>query len=152
MKLEKIIQDVRQLSHDLAPPLAHVSGLLPLIEKLIADVRQSTSIDIKMQVHDYVEKLDPQQIQQVYRIVQEALSNIATHSTASQAHVQIFGHEHEFHLSIEDNGKGFVPKEVNGLGLNTMRIRTESLGGRIEINSHVGKGTDILVQIPYKKE
>ena len=150
-QLEKIIQDVRQLSHDLAPPLAHVSGLVPLIEKLIADVRETTHIDVKMQVHDYIEKLAPQQIQQVYRIVQEALNNIAAHSGASQAHVQIFGHDDEFHISIEDNGKGFDPSLASGLGLNTMRIRTESLGGRIEINSHVGRGTDILIQIPYSR-
>lgn len=148
-QLEQLIQDVRQLSHDLAPPLAHVSGLVPLIEKLISETRLATGLEIKFQQHNYKEVLVNNQIQQVYRIIQEALNNIVKHAQASRVDVQVFGHAHEVSIAIEDNGKGFNPSGVSdGLGLNQMKIRTESLGGRIEINSHSGKGTLILITIP----
>lgn len=148
-QLEQLIKDVRQLSHDLAPPFAHVSGLIPLIEKLITEMRLATGLEIKFQQHNYQEVLVNNQIQQVYRIIQEALNNIVKHAQATRVDVQVFGHEGEVNISIEDNGKGFNPSEIpDGLGLNQMKIRTESLGGRIEINSHPGKGTLLLISVP----
>lgn len=151
-QLDLLIRDVRQLSHDLAPPLAHVSGLIPLLEKLIADYRQTSKVDIKLQVFNYSEVLTGEQIQQAYRIVQEALNNIVHHAEATKVEIQIFGHPHEIDVMIEDNGKGFTIGKNEGLGLTQMRIRTESLGGRIEINSHSGGGTSILVQVPVAKK
>lgn len=147
-QLDQLISDVRTLSHDLAPPLAHVSGLIPLLEKLITSQRQSTGLDIKLQVHNYTEQLTSQQIQQVYRIVQEAINNVIKHATASRVDIQVFGHPTEINLTIEDNGKGFNANENSGIGLNQMRIRAESLGGQIEINSRLNQGTQILIQIP----
>ena len=151
-QVEQLIKDVRQLSHDLSPPLALVTGLEPLLEKLIADTRRASGLDIKFQVYNLKEGLTPAQIQQAYRIVQEALNNIIKHAEATRVDVQLFEHPTEIDIIIEDNGKGFdVTNTKDRFGLDQMRIRTESLGGRIEINSHPGKGTHILVQIPVKK-
>ncbi len=150
-QLEELIKDVRQLSHDLAPPMAHLSGLIPLIEKLITETRLATGLDIKFQQHNYQEVLTSNQIQQVYRILQEALNNIVKYAEATRVDVQLFGHEDEINLTIEDNGKGFDPSDMRyGLGLTQMKIRTESLGGRIEINSHPGNGTMVLVSVAVK--
>ena len=150
-QVEQLIKDVRQLSHDLSPPLAYVAGLQPLLENLIADTRHSSGLDIKFQVHDFKEGLSPAQIQQLYRIVQEALNNCVKHAEASRIDIQLFGHPTELDIIIEDNGKGFDLKNTTqGFGLNQMRIRTESLGGRIEINSHPGGGCHLLIQVPYK--
>ncbi len=150
-QVEALIKDVRQLSHDLAPPMAHLSGLVPIIEKLITETRLSTGLDIKFQQHNYNEMLTGNQIQQLYRVLQEALNNIVKHAGATRVDVQLFGYKEEINLTIEDNGKGFNPSEkIDGLGLNQMKIRTESLGGRIEINSHPGKGTLILFNIPIQ--
>lgn len=148
-QLNVLIHDIRKLSHDLAPPIAHVSGLAPLLEKLVSDQRKTSGIDIKLQIHHFTDKLSPFHIQQLYRIVQEALSNIINHSKAQQAYIQLFGHEKKLDLVIEDNGKGFEPSTQAGFGLSQMRIRTDSLSGRIEINSHPGKGTTILVEVPF---
>ncbi|MBY0435952.1 MAG: hypothetical protein K2U26_17815 [Cyclobacteriaceae bacterium] len=85
----------------------------------------------------------------MYRILQEALHNIVKHAEATQVDIQSFGHENEINITVEDNGKGFDPeKQIRGLGLNQMKIRAESLGGRIEINSHPHRGTLILLQVP----
>lgn len=147
--MDEIIHEVRNISHDLAPTIANVSGLLPLIERLISDTRKETSINITLQVFDFKELLKPAQIIQLYRILQEALHNIVKHSQATEVDIQLFGHDNEINITIEDNGKGFdSEKQTDGLGLNQMKIRAESLGGRVEINSHLGEGTLILLQVP----
>ncbi len=151
-QVDQLIKDVRQLSHDLSPPLALVTGLEPLLENLIADTRHASGLNIKFQVYNLKNGLTPSQIQQAYRIVQEALNNIIKHAEATRVDIQLFEHPTEIDIIIEDNGKGFdVTNTKDRFGLDQMRIRTESLGGRIEINSHPGKGTHILVQIPVKK-
>jgi len=150
--MDEIIDDIRNISHDLAPTVAHLSGLLPLVEKLILKTRSESKIDVKLQTHDFKEVLSANQIIQVYRCLQEALNNIVKHSQATRVDLQLFGHENEVHVTVEDNGKGFDKSETTeGFGLSQMKIRAESLGGRIEINSHSGTGTLILLQIPTPK-
>ena len=148
-QIDRLIVNVRQISHDLAPPLAHLAGVETLLENLIADTRRSTGIDIKFQAYDHSDRLTPPQIQQVYRIVQEALNNVAKHAEATRVDVQLFEQPGELNIIIEDNGKGFdVTAQEKGFGLNQMKIRTESLGGHIEINSKPGNGSFILIKIP----
>ena len=149
-QLDEIIQDIRHLSHDLAPPVAHLSGLMPLVEKMIMDARNSSRIDIKLQRFDYQECFTPDEVQQIYRILQESIHNITEHAEASHADIQFFGYENELIITIEDDGKGFDPKLVHGFGLNQITVRTESLGGKIEINSRPGKGTILVIEIPVK--
>ncbi len=148
-QLDGIINDIRMLSHDLAPPAAHVSGLMPLVEKLIVVARKNSSVDIKLQQFDYQERLQPNQIQQVYRILQELLHNITAHSKAGRADIQLFGYDDHLNITVEDDGIGFNIDQHRGFGINQVTVRTESLGGRIEINSRPGKGTQVLIEIPY---
>lgn len=150
-QLDEIIQDIRQLSHDLAPPSAHISGMMPLIEKLIVEARKTASVDIKLQRFDYQERLQPNQIQQVYRILQELIHNITNHSKAGRADIQLFGYEDHLNITVEDDGVGFDIDQHQGFGINQIKVRTESLGGSIEINSRPGKGTQVLIEIPYTK-
>ncbi len=150
--IDRLIDDVRQLSHDLAPPLAHVAGIKPLLENLIADTRRSTGINIKFQAYTISDRLTPSQIQQVYRIVQEALNNVIKHAEATRVDVQLFEKDNELDIIIEDNGKGFdVTAKEKGFGINQMKIRTESLGGQIEVNSKPGSGSFILIKVPLAR-
>ena len=117
-QVDLLIRDVRQLSHDLSPPMAHVSGLVPLIEKLITNTRLATGLDIKFQQHNYKEILNGNQVYQLYRILQESLNNVIKHAKATRVDVQLFGHEKEVSLTIEDNGNGFSSSEMqDGIGL-----------------------------------
>ena len=151
-KIDNLIDDIRRLSHDLALPVAHVSGLRPLVEQLIGDVRKNSTIDFRLNCYDFVERFSATEIQQLYRILQEAIHNIVSHAQATMADIQLFGYENEIVIVIEDDGKGFeIAEKINGIGLNQMRIRTESLGGRIEINSKPGMGTHILIEMPFKR-
>ena len=150
MKLDAIIADIRHISHDLAPPSSAIAGLAPIVEQFIAEVQTVIPFDLSLRFFDYEEKFNPAQILQVYRIVQEAVHNIVNHAQASRADIQFFGYEKELVLVIEDDGIGFeVEQKINGIGISQIKIRTQNLGGRIEINSTPGKGTHLLIEIPY---
>lgn len=150
-QVEELIKDVRELSHSLAPPLGDVGLFQPLLEKLILDTRKSTGLNVKLQVHNYREILTPDQIQQLYRIVQEALNNIIKHAEATRVDIQLFGHEKEVNLSIEDDGKGFDAAAIHtGFGLNQLKIRVQSINGKIEINSQPGRGTLVFINVPIQ--
>lgn len=149
--LDEVIQDLRNISHDLAPTIAQVSGLIPLLEKLISQHQKETNMKINLRVFDFRECLSPDQIIQLYRILQEAVNNVIKHSEATKIDIQVFGYKKEMSVSIEDNGKGFdIAKPSSGLGLNQLKIRAEILKGKIEINSHPDKGSLILVQVPLE--
>lgn len=95
----------------------------------------------------------------VYRITQEALNNAIKHACAHQVIIHLDGSKlNKLYFSIKDDGIGFVPgtdrlrgkSEDGGFGMNTMRERTEELGGQIQIISAPGKGTTVEVTIPFK--
>lgn len=148
-QLDQIIEDVRKLAHDLAPPMAHVTGLLPLIEKLVAEIRALTKLDIKLQAHNFTCQLKPEAIQQVYRMIQESLNNIVKHSQATRADIQFFNYETEIVITIDDNGVGFELVQ-EGLGLNQLKVRSASLGGYVDIQSRTGAGCHIMITIPIE--
>jgi signal transduction histidine kinase len=85
----------------------------------------------------------------LFRIAQEALANVARHSSASQAELSIDYEKDSVTLVIKDNGRGFdmsVPH--SGLGLHSMQERAESLGGSFSVASEPGQGTRIVVALP----
>jgi signal transduction histidine kinase len=88
----------------------------------------------------------------LYRIVQEALTNVARHAQATQADVILERRGDRLILIIEDNGVGFDPDVAvpgDRLGMVGMKERAEMLGGDLEVESEIGKGTTILVEVPY---
>ena len=147
-RMASLIEDVRNLSHDLAPTIAKVSGLMPLVEKLIVEARSSSGIDIKLQTFGFREVLTMESVVQVYRIIQGSINNITIHSKATHADIQFFGYDKELIVTIEDDGVGFSPTTQSGFGINSLRTRVAMLKGKIEINSTPGKGCMIVVQVP----
>jgi len=87
----------------------------------------------------------------IYRIVQEALSNIHRHSKAARAKVQLTGKEKIVHVVISDDGVG-MPDVINsGVGLAGMRSRLAELGGRLTIRPTLPSGTDVIASVPVKR-
>ena len=87
----------------------------------------------------------------IFRIVQESLTNVLLHAHASRADVLISQRKNLLSVIIEDNGVGFIPENVathTHLGLFGMRERVEMLGGKFSIESNLGKGTLIQVEVP----
>lgn len=148
-QIDALTEDVRNISHQLSPAATSIKGLIQMVIGLIHDTGKSSSIKIQFQHYDVPENLPADIAQQAYRIIQEGINNIIKHANASEADIQIFGHEHELVLTIEDNGKGFdISNNRAGIGLNQMKSRTEMLEGQFEINSMPGKGTQIMVSLP----
>lgn len=74
------------------------------------------------------------------------------HAEATRVDVQLFEKDNELDIIVEDNGKGFdVTAKEKGFGINQMKIRTESLGGQIEVNSKPGSGSFILIKVPLAR-
>ncbi|MFA5810299.1 MAG: ATP-binding protein, partial [Thermoleophilia bacterium] len=105
------------------------------------------------------QRLSPEMETVLYRVVQEALTNIARHSEATKCRVKLRRRESVVQGVIEDNGKGFDPQTVmlsdekgRGLGLHGMKERIELVGGSLEFESHPGEGSTIFIEVPLKTE
>jgi len=147
-KLRTAAEEVRHISVNLRPSMLDDLGLIPTLSWLVRDMQQlrpSLSITISLEV---VESDIPENLKVVvFRIVQEALTNIVKHSDANVATISIIKKD-GLYLQIKDDGKGFQ-KEKNtkrgGLGLHSMRERTKLSEGNMSVNSELNKGTSIEV-------
>jgi signal transduction histidine kinase len=92
---------------------------------------------------------------QLQPVIQEALTNVRRHSGACSARVIFALCDNQIRVTVEDGGRGFAPEgitETQGFGLRSMRGRVEAVGGRLEVNSTPGKGTRVVIQVPWRKE
>jgi len=151
------LESVRRLVHDLRPIYLEDMGLLPALDMLAGDMSQSTGAPpIKLNVAGTPRRLPPDVELAVYRIVQEALSNVVRHAGATTAQVRLeFGGE-GLTLTVEDDGVGFaVPDTPHTLardghfGLMGMRERALRFGGHLSLRSQPGAGTTVVVHLPY---
>jgi signal transduction histidine kinase len=167
ISLEKIISQVdqtikesRRISAHLRPSLLDDLGLLATISwfcREIGQVHQDLQIDQQL---DIPEDEIPEMLKVViYRVLQEAMNNIAKHSDATRVRVQLAKRHNRLEFSVADNGCGFDPEEkfseskvVTGLGLSSMRNRTMLCNGRFEIISGEGKGTTVQISLPCGAE
>ena len=85
---------------------------------------------------------------QVFRVIQECLTNTVRHAKATHAHIHLTIDKNGLHLKVSDNGQGYVNSGKTGFGLLGMKERVNSLGGIMNIQSQAQQGTRILVNIP----
>jgi signal transduction histidine kinase len=86
----------------------------------------------------------------VYRLVQEALNNAATHASAKHARVSVREVTERLEVEITDDGQGFDPQRMRGMGLLGMEERVKRLGGKLKIESRAGHGTTIVAGLPFE--
>jgi two-component system sensor histidine kinase UhpB len=151
-----LVDELRALIGDLRPPALAELGLLPAVE-LLLDRRDEDGPDVTLVVQGDERRLAPQSELALFRIVQEARSNIRRHAHARHADFT-FAYEHDgLHVTISDDGAGFAPPdEVDApdghWGLRGMRERAELTGGALEVASEPGHGTRLHLSIPYPGE
>lgn len=152
--LDLIEGQLRRLSHELRPTILDDLGLLPALKFLAEGVAARTGLLITVE-GDSKPSLSPLLATTLYRIVQEALTNVMRHAKASQVNVTI-QHEHQtLQCSIKDNGVGFDVSSLSarigerGLGMIGIRERLNSVGGSLSLVSTVGQGTELVVTIPH---
>jgi len=152
-QIRDTLQEVRRFSRDLRPSVLDDLGLLPALEWVTEDLKNTYLIEVNLKVLGNERRLFPETELLLFRIVQEALRNIAKHAEATRAEVEIKFDEDKVTVTISDNGKGFEPPEslaaltpTGKLGLAGMQERVQLLGGRLKLESKPGKGTKIFVE------
>jgi signal transduction histidine kinase len=144
--IDEAIQNVRELSHLLRPTILDDFGLDAGIRWLAERFGQRTGIDV-----DYKSSFDGRLADEtethLFRIVQEALTNIARHSGATRVNIELARTGDRVHLRVKDNGHGFTANGSAGLGLVGMRARAQSVGGELEINSKDGVVVDLWAPV-----
>jgi signal transduction histidine kinase len=153
---EGAIATVRDLSHLLHPALLDDLGLPAAVEWYLRSFGRRHDIRAEV-LHDRMEeRLTPEIETSAYRIVQEALTNIAKHARATACRVYLQRLPHTVLITIEDNGAGFDPGDVQrpggagGLGLIGIRERASQLRGTVRLESAPGKGTRLTVELPAR--
>lgn len=146
---EDAYKEVRKIAHDKNSGALINKGLIPSIKTIAHEISISEKLQIEV-ININVNKRIKNNIEiQVFRIVQELLTNIIKHAEASEVTIQFSEDEEILNVMVEDNGLGFNTNEiVYGLGLTNIEKRLEKIDGSIVIDSTVGNGTTIILNIP----
>jgi signal transduction histidine kinase len=151
--LNQVEKQLRRYSHELRPTVLDDLGWIPAIRFLAEGVSKRANLSIQIKTTIAGRLPGPTEIA-LYRIVQEALTNAAKHSKASQVWIRIGRKNRIFCCSIEDDGVGFDVRAVEsdykrrGLGLIGMQERLNAIGGTLSVDSEPGRGTKILIRLP----
>ncbi|UXX78518.1 PAS domain-containing protein [Reichenbachiella carrageenanivorans] len=150
--LQKAIAESRSLSHKLMPKAIEDYGFEAAVEGLIENI--DDVVDTKFEFYNNLkgEHLDAKMELCLFRITQEAISNVIKFAQAKRCTIQLLRHKTSIMLMVEDDGVGFDKSQLilNGdsFGINSMKNRSSSIGGQFFIDTQVGKGTQLIVEIP----
>ncbi len=150
--VEDTINDVRAISRDLYPFQLQELGITKAIEHTITQIDENTTLFISSEIDNIDNLFKKDQEVNIYRIIQESLSNIIKHAKAQAGKVSINKLKKSIVISIKDNGVGYnfseKYKETNSLGLKTLLERTKFLNGQMKVHSKKGDGTLIEFTFP----
>ncbi len=151
--LGRILEDVRRISRDLRPPLLDQLGLAAALEDFCEDFEKRTGMRCVCHLDEDPLKLDYDRAAAVFRIVQEALTNVARHSGASRVDVMLTIRDGRLHVLVRDNGRGFPQNtDRKSAGLIGMKERALRLGGELVIHGAPGSGTTVELRAPAHPE
>lgn len=153
---QETVEETRRISSNLRPSIVDDLGIMATINwfsRQFQGLYDSITIEKHMEVQED-EVAEPLKIV-IYRILQEAMNNVAKHSNADTVHISLRRTEESLELAVEDNGRGFDSvsllqqgKSLTGMGLGSMRERTELSGGSFTISSKKGEGTVVEASWP----
>ena len=146
------LHDVRRLAVELRPKALDDFGLVPALERLAETFAEQTDVDVHLQAALGEDRLPAEIETALYRIVQEALTNVVKHAQASIVSVVLTRKGQSVVAVVEDDGRGFDPARAReeGLGLLGMRERIALLDGRVTIESTGRGGTTVAVEVPVR--
>ena len=140
-----------------SPAVLDILGLIPALHSFMKGFAKETGVHVSLTAFAGVEQLSNVKRTALYRVAQEALTNVARHAQASRVEVNIQRLGKFVRMQIKDNGRSFQVEQVlrvgksKRMGLLSMRERAEMVGGHFSIESAAGKGTTVRVQLPFKK-
>ncbi len=151
--IDSAIDTVRRISSDLCPPVLDRLGLVDAVDWLVRECETKARLAVFFNARNVDEPIDRLVATTVFRIVQEAMTNVMRHAGATEVTVDLVGGEATLVLTIHDNGKGIDPTAAQGphaLGILSMRQRVHLLAGSWRMHGERGKGTTIEVEVPWK--
>ena len=154
--LQQAVQEVRTVSHLLHPPLLDESGLLSAVRWYAEGFSKRSGIKLTLELDEQTDRFGPDVETGLFRIIQEALTNVHRHSQAEAVHIKITSKNGRLTLRVQDDGKG-IPSDVlqmtpngsQGVGLSSMRERSALLGGTFHVETN-RRGTLIAVSVPLQ--
>jgi two-component system, NarL family, sensor histidine kinase DevS len=146
------LQDVRRLAVELRPKALDDFGLVPALERLVDTFAEQTGIEVELEPHLGPERLPSEIETALYRITQEALTNVVKHAQAERVSIVLSRREGSVSAVIEDDGRGFEPGEPqdHGLGILGMQERIALLDGKLTVESSSRAGTTLAVEVPLR--
>jgi signal transduction histidine kinase len=150
-QVDESVRLVRRIATELRPALLDDFGLGPALEWQAQEFTRQTGIRCSVELQAQEIELDRERATAVFRVCQEALTNVARHSNATRVKVLLMVEPDALSLEITDNGQGFAAPSENGssgLGLAGMRERVLAVNGELDIASAPGRGTTVKVVVP----
>jgi len=152
-QISTISNTAREISHGLYPTQLEYLGLPGALKRLCDELGKRKNISIHLTIGNLPDQLQQSISLSLYRIAQETVHNIITHSQAKNVKVELGANDTRISLRIIDDGIGFDPShEAGGLGLESMRERVRVMGGFINISSFPSSGTRIEVRVPFRED
>lgn len=153
--LDETVASVRRIAAELRPPILDDFGFLAALETDIRSFEERTGIECDLSLPSTPLELPPEVETAAYRIVQEALTNVARHANASRVEIRLRVRDHEVLLDVRDDGRGLNGDDLHrrgSLGLIGMRERARQIGATLDIEGVDGKGTIVSLRIPIAAE
>ena len=155
LEVTRILEGVRNFSQELRPPILDHLGLVPAVNWLSSDLSSNHGIEMETEIEGEPRQLPPETELMLFRIIQEALTNVRKHSRADRVLLSVYFNNNTVKVVIRDNGSGFaIPSKLGSLtedgklGLTGMEERAQLIGGKLTIESHPGKGTVLTIEVP----
>jgi signal transduction histidine kinase len=147
------LNEARRSVHALRPQALQRDNFWEALKGIIKNTTAGTNLHTKFELRGKLPHLSPVWQENLLHIGQEALSNALKHGHPRNFETRLIFNSKEFRLDLRDDGSGFKVKDQHdGLGLAGMRERAEQMGGTLKVASARGKGTRIVVTVPYNRE
>ena len=153
-----VAEDIRRICRDLRPSVLDHLGFVPSIRWLVDSFREETGIEVEFSSEGDSQEITPDVSTALFRIVQESLNNIRRHAKATKLTMRLKFIDSNVSITVQDNGNGFaLPEHISSLGtkgkfgLIGLHERAQSIGARLEIETHLGYGTEIKITMQNAK-
>jgi signal transduction histidine kinase len=154
--LDEASSELRNISHNIMPATLSKLGIVAALQNLIGKISSHSGLQVQFSAHGFDGRLDESTEISIYRIVLELINNVVKHAEADKVTVQMIKYPSYINLTVEDNGKGFdyekALEQKKGIGLGNIASRVEYLNGTLSLDSSAGKGTTVIIDIPYKDD
>lgn len=153
--LDETYHEVRIISHHLMPPKVKETPFIDLISHYLYDIGEMCNLELKLDYYpkEGIDKLPNEVKVEVYRIIQELMSNIVKHSQTKNVSISLTQIESNLNLIVEDSGVGFnQSKKTDGIGIKNIFDRVNKLKGQIHIDTAPNQGTTVNIDIPTQTE